>query len=130
MLSCFLFLDDFDVALSDLTGKNSELDTEPDTNSFGLENKLLKLLPSSPSLLAASWASAAARAACSLASSSFFNFLASFNFMPLLLSFDSRPKESALISPGTSCLPGAVVAMLSQSMMSSPVSSAFARAFR
>ena len=48
--------------------------------------------------------------------------------MPLLLSLVSpKPKESALISPGARGLPGAVVAILSSSMNSSPVASA--RAF-
>lgn len=128
--SIFLFLGAFaGFSLSKVNPK-PELDPLPRGASFGFWKRFLKLLPISPSLFAASCASAAARAAASLANSSFLSFLASFSFIPLLLSFDSYPSESALISPGTSCLPGAVVAMLSQSINSSPVSSHLARIFR
>lgn len=47
-------------------------------------NRFLNADPISPNLLAAASASAAARAACSLARASRFSFLASFNFIPRL----------------------------------------------
>lgn len=91
----------------------------------------LKEVPMSASFWVACSIPARANASCSLARFSFFNFFASFNFMPRLLSCSSpKPSEAALISPGASCFPGAVVAILSSSIRSSPVASAFALASR
>jgi hypothetical protein len=129
-VSDFRFLDGLEDGGFGAVRIKLELEALVGGSSLGLVKRFLKLVPISPSLRAACWASAAAIAACSRANNSFLSFLASFNFMPLLLSLDSYPRESALISPGTNCFPGAVVAMLSQSRKSSPVSSAFARVLR
>ena len=98
--------------------------------------RFLNALPSPASLLPTASISAVVRADASCAANSWaticrFSFLASFNFMPRLLSLVSpRPRESALISPGANVLPGAVVAILSSSIKFSPLASAFAFAIR
>ena len=89
----------------------------------GFENKSLKPLPISSKRLATCWVSAnEAASICSL-----FNFFASFNFIPLLLRLEeASPSASVLISPGPRGFPGVEFAMLSQSVNSSPASSASA----